>query len=179
MGFAPGDLEFRYSTVAATGGNTTSGSAGASLGKYVSQTPIVNATMANLFPRITGEENAAANVDYQCIFFVNLHPALTYNLGKIWISDEDPGVASIAFALDNLPPSNANVTTYQAAYIADKNVAPTNVGSFSTATTKGTATLMPDVPPGHVQAIWLRRSAIATMSLTSDSATIRVEQDLP
>lgn len=177
MPIASTDILFKYSTTAGAAGNTTAGAAGTSLGKYISTTPLVDATLDNLFPDITGDENAAGNVDYQCFFVHNNHATLTLQRAVVWVPAEVAGGANTAIALDNIGVTAVGSAAAQAATIANKNTAPTGVGAFSTPATKAAGLSIGDIPPGSVAAIWVRRTATNSAAQNNDGVTIRVEGD--
>ena len=97
MAIVAGELVFRYSTTAGAAGDTTAGTAGGSLGKYVSTTAMATG-LNGLFDDITGAENAASTVDYRCVFFLNNNATLAGTSGSVWISAETAGGASVALA---------------------------------------------------------------------------------
>lgn len=178
MPIASTDIVFRYSIAAGTAGNTlpTDG-AGTSLGRYVSTSVLPSGGMNNLFPDITGDENAASNVDYQCVFVLNNHATLTLKSAKVWLASEVAGGATAAFAVDNIAASPLGTGTVQAAEIGGKDVAPTGVSGFSTATTKAAGLALGDLAPGQVRAVWVRRTATNSPATASDGVTLRVEGD--
>lgn len=177
MPIASTDVLFKYSTTAGAAGNTTAGSAGTSLGKYISTTPIQDATLDNLFPDITGDENAASNVDYQAFFVHNNHATLTLQNTVVWLASEVAGGANTAIATDNIAASAVGASTAQAATIATKNTAPTGTSAFSAPTTKATGLSLGNIGPGQVKAIWVRRTATNSAAQNNDGVTIRVEGD--
>lgn len=177
MPIASTDILFKFSTTAGAAGNTTAGGgAGTSLGKYVSTTQIVDATLDNLFPDITGDENAASNVDYQAIFVHNAHATLTLQNAVAWLSAEVAGGATTAVGVDTTAASAVGSATAQALTIANKNTAPAAV-AFSAPTTKAAGVALGSIGPGQVKAIWVRRTAANTAALNNDGVTIRVEGD--
>jgi hypothetical protein len=177
MPIASTDILFKFSTTAGAAGNTTAGGApGTSLGKYVSTTQIVDATLDNLFPDITGDENAASNADYQCIFVHNNHATLTLQNAVAWLSAEVAGGAATAIGGDTTAASAVGASAAQALQIADKNTAPAGVG-FSAPTTKAAGVAIGSIGPGQVKAVWVRRTATNSAAFNNDGVTIRVEGD--
>lgn len=172
------DIRYRYSVVSGTAGNlVATGGPGTSRGRHVSTTPLPDGGLNNLFPDITGDENAAGNVDYQCIFVYNSHATLTLKAAKVWIASEIAGGALAALALDNIGVTALGANVTQATEIPGKDSAPAAVSVFSTATTKGSALLIGDMPPGTVRAIWIRRTATNSGATANDGVTIRCEGD--
>jgi len=177
MPIVSGDILFKFSTKSGSAGNSLSGTAAGSLGKYISTTQITDATLNNLFDDITGDENAASTVDYRCIFIHNSHASLTLQNAVIWISSEVSGGASIAFAIDNAAASAIGASSAQADSITNETTAPSSVGSFSTATSKATGLSIGSISAGSCRAIWLKRTAANTSAVASDGATIKIEGD--
>lgn len=79
MAITATDIHYRGSTTAGSAGNTTAfGGAGTSLGKYITNADYTDASLNNLFDDITGDQNAASQVDYQCMFVYNAHATLSW-----------------------------------------------------------------------------------------------------
>lgn len=171
------DLLYKYSVTTGAAGNTAAGTAAGSLGKYVSTTVLADATINNLFPDVTGDENAAQNVDYKCIFVHNNHATLTLQRTVVWLASEVAGGADVALALDLIGAVPVGQAAPQAATIVDKNTAPTGVTAFASPASKATGLAIGDIPAGSVIAIWVRRTARNTAAQNNDGVTIRVEGD--
>ncbi len=171
------DIVFRYSVTTGTAGDTTAGTAAGSHGLYISTTVILDASLANLFPELTGDENAALTVDYKCLFVRNSHPTLTMQRTVVWMVSEVAGGADLAIALDNIGVTPAGQTAAQAAQIANKNTAPVGTTAFSTPTSKGTGLVVGDIPPNSCIAVWVRRTAKNSSAQANDGATLRVDCD--
>lgn len=177
MAISSSDILFKYSTKEGTAGNTTAGTAAGSLGKYISTTTITSAQLNNLFDDVSGDENAAHDVEYRCIFVHNNHATLTLESAVAWISAEVSGGASAAIAIDNLAASAIGSSSAQAASIADEGTAPTGVGTFSSPTTKATGLAVGNIAAGYCRAIWVKRTANDSTALNNDGFTLRVEGD--
>lgn len=172
------DIRYRYSVTTGSQGNTVVyAGPGTSRGRWVSTTNLPDGGLNNLFPDITGDENAALNADYQCIFIYNSHATLTLKTAKVWIASQVAGGANAAFAVDDLPASSLSSGAFQAATIASKDAEPTNVSAWSTATTKATGLALGDLLPGYVRAVWIRRTATNSGATANDGVTLRVEGD--
>lgn len=172
------DIRYRYSVPSGTAGNLSPyDGPGTSRGRHVSTTTLPDGGLNNLFPDITGDENAAGNVDYQCVFVHNAHASLTLKSAKVWMASEVAGGAQAALAVDNIAATQLGANVTQAAEISTKDVAPVGVSGFSTATTKGAALALGDLAPGTVRAIWIRRTATNSGATANDGVTIRVEGD--
>jgi hypothetical protein len=169
------DLKRRLTTTAGSSGNSTAqGSPDASLGKYVSTTDLTDATLQNLFDAVSGDDNAASEVEYRALGFYNAHGSLTYQAVKAWLSSETAGGASLAIGLD--PVGVVAVTAIAGTSIANEDTAPAGV-TFSAPTTKGAGLSVGDVPAGSCFILWLRRTAANTAALDTDGAVVAVEGD--
>lgn len=177
MPISTSDIKFRWSTTSGSAGNSTANStAGTSLGKYMSSTDITDATLNNLFPDVTGDENAASNVDYQCLFVYNSHGTITWQNVVVWMSAEVSGGVSCAVGIDTTAASANNNSSAQGLIIANKNTAPSGV-SFSSPTSKGTGLSLGSLTAGQCRAVWVRRTAANTSAVNSDGVTVRAEGD--
>lgn len=177
MAITAADILYKYSVVAAAG-NTTAGTAATSLGDQISTTQITDATLDNLFDVITGDENAASDVEYRCYFVHNNHATLTWENVVVWLSAEVGGGAAAAIALDGIAASAVGAATAQAAAVANEQTSPgAGAGAFSSPTTKGTGLSIGNLAPGQVKAIWVRRTAANTAAVNNDGVTIRCEGD--
>lgn len=178
MPIAASDILIKWSTTAGAAGNANANSTpGTSLGKYIATTQIVDATLNNLFPDVTGDENAASNVDYQCVFIHNNHATLTLQNPVIYMSAEVAGGASAAVAVDSTAASALASATAQALQIANKNTAPAGPLTFSSPTTKAAGLALGNIGPGQVKAFWIRRTAANSTALNNDGVTVTVAGD--
>lgn len=175
MPIAASDIQYRYS-VAAAAGDTTAGTAAGSLGDQISTTQITDATLHNLFDLITGDENAASEAEYRCMFVLNNHATLTWEDVVVWISGETAGGAVAAISVDTTGITPKGQASAQAKTVADENTAPASQ-TFSAPTTKATGLVIGDIPAGSCQAIWVRRTAQNSAALDLDGVVIRCEGD--
>jgi len=177
MAIASSDIKYRQSVTTGSAGNSTAGgAAGTNLGKYMSTTDLVDNTLNNLFPDVTGDENAASNVDYQCIFIYNSHGTLTWQNVMVWMSAEVSGGAAAAIGIDTTAASANNNASAQGLTIANKNTAPVGV-SFSSPTTKAGGLSLGSLAAGQVRAVWVRRTSSNSAALNNDGVTISAEGD--
>ena len=177
MAITSTDILFKLSVVAAAG-NTTAGTPNTSLGDQISTTQITDATLNNLFDDVSGDENAASDVEYRCIFVHNAHATLTWQSVVAWLSAEVGGGANAQIAIDDFAASPIGQATAQADVIADENTAPgAGVGAFSAPTTKATGLSVGNIAAGYCRAIWVKRSATNSAALDNDGVTIRCEGD--
>lgn len=173
MAIVASDIVKRLSTTAGSAGDSGAGTPAGSLGKYVSQTAITDATVGNLFDDVSGAEAAAGMTDYRCFFVLNNHATLTLQGATIAVQSQTSGGGDITIALDNIAPSAKGSSSAQAAQIANETTAPTGVGSFGA----GPLTIG-DLAPGQVKAIWVKRVVTAGASaLNPDGVVLRVTGD--
>lgn len=178
MAITASDIIFRLSVKTGSAGDSTAGTPAGSLGKYVSTTALSGTPLNNLFDNISGDENAASDVEYRCIFVLNNHATLTWESVVMWLSAEVAGGAAIAIAADDIAPSAKGSASAQADEIADESTAPgSGVGSFSSPTTKAGGISLGNIAAGQVKGIWVRRTAANTAAVDNDGATIRCEGD--
>lgn len=175
MAITATDILFKHSVVAAAG-DTTAGTPAGSLGDQISTTQLTDASLHNLFDVVTGDENAASDVEYRCFFVHNNHATLTWENVVAWISGETAGGAVAAIGLDPAGVTPKGQASPQAATIANESTAPAGV-TFSAPTTKGTGLAIGNIPAGSVAAIWVRRSAANTAAQDLDGVIVRVEGD--
>ena len=177
MAITATNILYKFS-VAAAAGDTTAGSAATSLGDQISTTQITDATLHNLFDIVTGDENAASDVEYRGFFVHNDHGSLTWENVVVWLSAETAGGAVAAISVDATGITPKGQASLQMKIIADESTAPATQ-TFSAPTTKGTGLAIGNIPAGSVQGIWVRRTAANTAALDLDSVTIRCEGDTP
>lgn len=178
MAIVEADLKYKLSTTAGTAGNQNAqADPNASLGKYISTTEMdLVTTLGNLFDDVTGDENAASDVEYRCLFVHNSHATLTLQGPVVWISSEVAGGASVAIGVDPAGASPIGQAAAQAAQVADESTAPAGV-AFSAPTSKGTGLALGDLAAGECIAVWVRRTAANSAALDDDGATLRAEGD--
>lgn len=175
MAITASDVLFKFS-VAAAAGDTTAGTAAGSLGDQISTTAITDASLHNLFDVVTGDENAASDVEYRCYFVHNNHATLTWENVVCWLSAETAGGAVAAISVDTTGVTAKGSGSAQAKTVANESTAPSSQ-TFTAPTTKGTGLSIGNIPAGSVAAIWVRRTAANTAALDSDGVTIRCEGD--
>lgn len=168
------DILLKLSTTAGAAGNSNTSTPNASLGKYISTTQLVDNTPLNLFDNISGAENAAATVDYRCLFIHNNHATLSWTTVVLWLLSEVAGGASIAIGVDPTAASAIGAAGAQALTIANETTAPAGV-AFSSPVTFGTGLAVGDIAPGQCKAIWIRRTAAVSAALTNDGVTLRLQ----
>lgn len=177
MPIVSNDIKIKLSIKTGSAGNSgAQADPNASLGKYISTTEVVDATLNNLFDDITGDENAASDVEYRCIFIHNSHATLTYITPMVWLSAEVAGGADIAIAIDSVAASAIGSGSAQALEVTNESTAPSAL-SFSAPTTKSGGLSLGSLTAGQCKAIWVRRTATNSAALDDDGVTISVEGD--
>lgn len=181
-----GDILVKYSVAgAATQGNATAGSQATTWqGKYMSSTAWAGGGTNDLFPDITGAQNAASQQDYVCLFVHNTNGANAYANAVIYLAADDGLGASVAFAVDSTAVSAANSGTAQAITATTSTTAPgasvTGL-TYSAPTTVGAglqlngSTGLPTATP--VKAFWVRRTAANTAARSGDTFTLGISGD--
>jgi hypothetical protein len=164
MAITASDIEFRLS------GGSGNSDPNASLGGAISSTAVSGTALNNLFDNVSGDENAASDVEYRCFYVRNSHGSLTWESVVVWISAETAGGAAIAIGLGTSAVNGTEQT------VANEGTAPTSV-TFSAPTTKGAGLSIGNIPAGQHKAVWVRRTAANTAALDNDGATIRAEGD--
>jgi hypothetical protein len=157
---------------AASGGYTAPGVVYNSLGKFASTTQLnANVPLDNLFPDITGPQNAAQQVDYQCLFFYNTDTTFTLTSVTAWLPSSGIQTSAIDWAVgaDTTMPMPFTSTTPQAGFITSPLVAPTTVTSFAPpiAQLPGGVSLG-SIAPSHVAAFWIRRTATGSTDASGE-----------
>ena len=170
------DILFKLSVTTTPGNTNAQGNVNLSLGEFMASTQITDATLNNLFDDVSGDENAASDVEYRCIFVHNNHATLTWQSVVVWLSAEVAGGANVAIGIDTNAATVNNSGPAQALEVVDESTAPGGV-SFSSPTTKPTGLSVGNLAAGYCRAIWVRRSATASAALNNDGATIRCEGD--
>lgn len=151
------------------------------LGKYCSQNTIVSATLDNLFNDITGAENAAGQVDYQCVFVLNNTSTGNSMLNPvIWMptAQYTSGYATIQFAIDQTAPSVKTSSAAQALVISAAQNVPSVSGGWSSPSASPSGGIScPNIPAGYVQAVWVKRTATNSAAVNNDQFGLQVTFD--
>lgn len=172
------EILLKLSVVTGAAGNANAGTPGASLGKYISTTEVVSGDTNDVFPNVTGAENAASQVDYACVFVHNSSAASDLLSAGIWIASQVSGGTVIAIGVDPTAVSAIGASGAQALQIANDTTAPNPASvTFSTPTTEGAALALGTIGPGQCKAFWVRRTAANTGAVAGDGATLTVSAD--
>lgn len=181
------DILFKLSAPGATAGNTVTGTSGDSWGKYISTTQLSNTPLDNLFPDITGAQNAASQVDYACVFIHNNTASGNSMLNTVaWLPTSlfVTGGALIALAADTFGASAIGAAGQQAVLIAASTTAPAGVtgwvspaASAPVAPSYTNGIQLGTIAPGNCIAVWIRRSATNSAPVNNDGFGIQVNFD--
>ncbi len=169
------DLKFKLSVPSASsGGSSAQADPNASLGKWCSTTEVTDATLHNLFDIVSGDENAAQESEYRCIFIHNAHATLTALSSKLWFSAEEAGGANAYIGLDTTSASAYTSAVQQALVVADEDTAPSGI-SFNNPTSKATGLSVGDLTAAYVKGIWVKRTTTNSAAMDNDSVTLKFE----
>lgn len=175
MAIVAADIKIRLSTKLGAAGDSLAGTPAGSLGKYMSQTDLVDATLENLFDNISAAEATAGDVEYRCFFIYNSHASLALTAAKVYVPAEVAGGATVKIGVDTTAASLHDAVAAQALSVADESTAPVGV-SFSTPTDFASGLSLGDIPADSCIAVWVERTIVAlTPALTNDGATITVQ----
>lgn len=175
----PSDVLFMLSAPSAASGYSAMGVPGGSWGGWVSTIPVSATALNNLFPDVTGPENAGGQADYACVFVLNNTASGNTMLNvTAWLplSLASVGGASIALAADPTAGSPKNSAGQQALRISSPTIAPSGVSGWvgpSSSSSGGIS--IGDIAPGYVKALWIQRKA--TGSAPVNDQTIGLELD--
>lgn len=175
------DIQFYLSNPGAVTGFSGVGTAGNSLGKYMSTTQVSATSLDCLFLDISGAQNAASQVDYQMLFILNNTATGNTMLNTTIFfptATDVSGGATIQYALDNKGVVTKTQSATQAAVIANATTAPTSIGSWTnpSATVAGGLSVG-SVPPASCFAVWFKRTASNSAALNNDGFGLQVVFD--
>lgn len=175
------EIQLLLSAPQAASGYTSPGSVYNSNGRWVSTTQL-NADVAldNLFPDLTGPQNAASQVDYQCLFVFNSDTTTSITNIYAWIpSSSITGPVDWAVGADTTGTSAYNSFSAQAGYITSPTIVPSTVMTWyapSLASSGGAA--MGTIGPQDVAALWIRRTATNSPAFTGAGFDLQVTFDV-
>lgn len=170
MPIAQSDIEYRLS------GGAGNADPNAALGGAMSDVLISDGVLHNLFDAVSGQESAAGDVEYRCLYVLNNHGTLTWQQVKAWIAAQtDSPDTAVAIGLDPAGVGDGSATGV-ATTIADESAAPAGVGF--TQPTDAAPLAVGDIPPGQAIAVWVRRTVNAgAAAFNADTAQLRAEGD--
>lgn len=126
---------------------------------------------ASLFDDVTGDESAAGDVEFRCIYVKNIGDVSLQN-AVLWIQTNTPDTdtdIAVGLAAEGL---NATATA-----IANENTVPPSV-VFTQPPNKAGGIAMGNIPVGQRYGVWIRRTVLAgAAAYNNDTFTLRVEGD--
>lgn len=175
------DILYLLAAPGASAGYAVSGTVGDSWGKYCSTSAWSATPLNNLFPDITGAENAADQVDYACVFILNNTASGNSMLSPVaWLPNGSfvNGGANVAIALDPTAASSKSSSVQQAVAISSATTAPAGVSGWvgPSANNSGGISLG-TIAPGFVKAIWVRRTATNSAPVNNDGFGLEIDFD--
>lgn len=174
------EIQLLLAAPQASAGYSVPGSVYNSLGRWASTTQLnTDVPLNNLFPDLTGPQNAASMTDYQCLFVYNTDDTDTMRNVFAWIPTSSVvGPLGWAVGADTTGVTSVNSILQQAGYISAPTIAPATVTSWSgpSSLPSGGAQL-PSIGPGQVAAFWVRRAANNSAAFTGDTFDIQVTFD--
>ncbi|QQP93553.1 hypothetical protein IGS68_33575 (plasmid) [Skermanella sp. TT6] len=166
MAIISSEIQFRLS------GGASNSAPGSSIGGTKSSTSITTATLNNLWDNVSGDEAAAGDTEYRCVYLHNANATLTWEQVTVWISANTPAAGTTCEIGLGAAAVNATETA-----VANEGVAPAGV-TFSAPTSKAGGLLIGDIPAGQAKAIWIKRVVTAgAAAYNADSVVIQAEGD--
>lgn len=162
------DLAYRLS------GGASNTDAAASLGGAMSTVGggLITGAVNDLFDDVSGDESAAGDTEYRCMYVQMNNGSLTWTAIRAWLTAESASPGSeYAIGLDPAGVNGAATT------VVDEQTAPAGV-TFSRPLDKPGGLSIADMAPSSFAAIWVRRVITAgTAASNSDGPSLRVEGD--
>ncbi|HEY1171040.1 MAG TPA: hypothetical protein VGH19_06675 [Verrucomicrobiae bacterium] len=166
------DIKTFLSVLTGSAGNSTAqANPNNSRGKYISTSEWAGAVLHDLFPVVTGRQNAAEVVKYRCIFVKNTHATLTLTDLRVHLKDAVPNGVDFAIGLDPAGVVAHGASSAQAAQIATENDAPAGV-TFSVPADDTNGLAIGDLAPNYCRAIWVRLTATDSAPVNADGVTL-------
>lgn len=175
------EVQYLLAAPNASAGYAVPGTVYNSNGNFCSTTQVdIEVPQNNLFPDLTGAQNAQLQVDYQCVFVYNsdTNTAMVSTMAWMPTADITSGAVSWAIAADPTGVSNYNSTFQQALLIANPYTPPAGIttwtgpsANFSGGISLGT------IGPRQVFPVWVRRTATGA-SATAAAFTFQVTFDV-
>lgn len=174
------DVQILLAAPQAGSGYSVPGTVYNSRGKWASTTQLNAAVpMNNLFPDLTGPQNAAGQVDYQCLFAYNTDLTTTMKNVFAWIpSSSVVGPVNWAVGADATGATSYNSILQQAGLITAPTIAPATVTTwFGPSSAPSGGAQLPNIGPGQVAAFWVRRTAVNSAAFAGDVFNLQVTFD--
>lgn len=135
---------------------------------------ITTAVLNNLFDDVSGDESAAGDVEYRCVYVRNNNGSLTLSAAKLWIQTVSPSTDSV-FAIALGGEGNGGT----AETVADESTAPSGE-TFSSPTDKASGLDLGNLAASEFYPVWIRRTISSSASaFNNDGPTLRIEGDTP
>jgi hypothetical protein len=161
-------ITWHYSVNTGPGLSTAQGDPNDSIGGFASSTTWDDTEA--LFDTVSGDENAASDVEYRCVFIRNPISGETAFGGKVWIT-EDAGGPTHAIALAGQGVVADNSASVQADRLADEGTAPSGE-TFTSPATKAAGLSTGDIGANQVIGVFVRRTTANTAQDPSESFTL-------
>lgn len=177
MAIVAADIKFKLCNTGGASGNLAGqADPNASLGGVVSTTEITDASLHNLFDAVSGDDNAASDLEYRAYFVHNSHGSLDWISVQMWISASVSGGAVACIAVDTVGTTPVGFTGSQMLVIANEDTAPTGL-TFTMPESKGAAINLGTIRSGNVVGVWIKRKAQNSAALNNDGLTVSFEGD--
>lgn len=159
----PSEVQYLLAAPNASSGYSDPGTVYNSNGNYCSTTQInVEVSGNNTFPDLTGVQNAAQMVDYQCFFVYNSDTVSSMANTYVWLPLSAIISNSINWAIapDPTGASSYTTTSQQALLVANPQVAPAGITSWTGPSSAFTGGInIGTIGPRQVFPVWMRRTA--------------------
>jgi len=167
----PSEVQYLLSAPNASAGYSATGTVYNSNGKYCATTQVnVSVAANNIFPDLTGVQNAAQMVDYQCIFIYNSDTVSSMANTYVWLPSSAILTSAVNWALaaDTTGVSNYNTSSQQALLIANPQTAPAGITTWVGPSSTFTGGVnIGTIGPRQVFPIWIRRTATGIAAATA------------
>jgi hypothetical protein len=171
------EIVYRYTTTAGSAGDTTANTTVSTfLGKYAATSAWAGGGTNDLFPDITGAQNAASQVDYAGLAILNNNAANSAQNSVAYISSEVAGGASVAVALTPRPRPRRARRLGAAGHHRQLHHR-TGRRVVLLADHRGHGVSLGTIPVANVKGLWVRRTAANSAALSTDGATLAVQVD--
>lgn len=170
MTLTPSEVQYLLAAPNSVAGYTFPGTVYNSLGKYCSTTQVNATAQNNLFPDLTGVQNAALQVDYQCVFVYNSDASSSMSSTYVWIPSTSVTSSAITWAIaaDTTGVSNYNSVSQQAILIANPTTAPAGITTWIAPSANFSGgVLLGTIGPRQVFPVWVRRTATGIGALSA------------
>jgi len=164
------DIVYMLTTKLGSAGYTTASTPAASLGKYVSTTPVDQVTtLQNVFRQITSAEALAGIVLYRAVAILNGNASEAWGTSsvKAWYETGQTGTGvTLSMGADPAADSDKDSASAQGAEIADEETAPAGV-TFTNPTDEAGGEEIDPIAADSVKILWLRAVIAPGTSLSA------------